>query len=125
MPSGAPGNLCERPTPGYARIGRRNGDGSGMEGLANGVRNTVGFDWHPRTRELWFSKHGRDGMGDDLPDDTLNRLAKTGSPYGFPTCHQGSPPAPDIHKAAPCTGVSQPGALTGPPAAIRPRDLSI
>ena len=117
VPFGAPCNICELPTPEYAQIRRYNADGSGMEVLATGVRNTVGFDWHPRTRELWFSNHGRDWMGDDLPNDTLNRLAKTGSHYGFPTCHQGNTPDPDIRKADPCAGVTQPVALMGPHAA--------
>ncbi|WP_367187658.1 sorbosone dehydrogenase family protein, partial [Hydrogenophaga sp.] len=69
VPFGAPCNICALPTPEYAQIRRYNPDGSGMEVVATGVRNTVGFDWHPATKELWFSNHGRDWMGDDTPND--------------------------------------------------------
>ncbi|NCW02585.1 MAG: sorbosone dehydrogenase family protein, partial [Betaproteobacteria bacterium] len=79
-----------------------------------GVRNTVGFDWHPVTRELWFSNHGRDWMGDDLPNDTVHRLGKSGQHFGFPHCHQGNLPDTDVTKANPCTGVEQPVAFMGP-----------
>ena len=84
VPFGAPCNICELPTPEYAQIRRYNADGSGMEVLATGVRNSVGFDWHPTTKQLWFTNHGRDWMGDDKPNDTLHRMQKTGLNYGFP-----------------------------------------
>ncbi len=116
VPFGAPCNICELPTPEYAQIRRYNADGSGMEVLATGVRNTVGFDWHPVTKELWFSNHGRDWMGDDTPNDTMNRL-KLKANYGFPSCHQGTIADPDIKKANACAGVEQPAALMGPHAA--------
>ena len=58
-----------------------------MEVLATGVRNSVGFDWHPQTGEMWFSDHGRDWMGDDAPSDELNRLSSAGQNFGFPYCH--------------------------------------
>jgi len=117
VPFGAPCNICELPTPEYAQIRRYNPDGSGMEVIATGVRNSVGFDWHPVTRELWFSNHGRDWMGDDLPNDTVNRLGKTGQNFGFPHCHQGDLPDTDVKKADPCGGVEKPVALMGPHAA--------
>ncbi len=117
VPFGAPCNICELPTQEYAQIRRYNADGSGMEVLARGVRNSVGFDWHPTTKELWFSNHGRDWMGDDTPNDTMHRLAKNGSNFGFPHCHQGNLPDPDIKKANACDGVEQPVALMGPHAA--------
>jgi glucose/arabinose dehydrogenase len=117
VPFGAPCNICE-PPPEYAQIRRYNPDGSGMEVLARGVRNTVGFDFHPVTKELWFSNHGRDWMGDDSPDDTLNRLAAQGQNFGFPYCHAGSVPDPDVKKADPCGGVTKPVALMGPHAAV-------
>ena len=115
VPFGAPCNICEQP-PEYAQIRRYNADGSGMEVLARGVRNTVGFDFHPVTKELWFTNHGRDWMGDDSPPDTLNRLATnaTSPNYGFPYCHAGVLADPDIKKANPCGGVTQPVALMGP-----------
>ncbi len=117
VPFGAPCNICELPTQEYAQIRRYNADGSGMEVLARGVRNSVGFDWHPATQELWFSNHGRDWMGDDVPNDTLNRISKTGLNFGFPYCHQGNMADPDIKKADACEGVEQPVALMGPHAA--------
>ena len=117
VPFGAPCNICELPTQEYAQIRRYNPDGSGMEVLATGVRNSVGFDWHPVTKELWFSNHGRDWMGDDSPNDTLLRLGKTGQFFGFPHCHQGNLPDPDVKKDNACAGVEKPVALMGPHAA--------
>jgi glucose/arabinose dehydrogenase len=113
VPFGAPCNICEPPAE-YAQIRRYNADGSGMEVLARGVRNTVGFDWHPVTKELWFTNHGRDWMGDDSPDDTLNRLSKNGQNFGFPYCHAGKTPDKDIKKADPCAGVTGPVTAMGP-----------
>ncbi len=117
VPFGAPCNICEQPAE-YAQIRRYNADGSGMEVLARGVRNSVGFDFHPVTKELWFSNHGRDWMGDDTPDDTLNRLSATGLNFGFPYCHAGTIADPDIKKADACNGVTKPVALMGPHAAV-------
>jgi glucose/arabinose dehydrogenase len=114
VPFGAPCNICELPTPEYAQIRRYNPDGSGMEVLATGVRNTVGFDWHPSTKQLWFTNHARDWMGDDRPNDTLNRMQKTGLNYGFPYCHEGNMPDDQVKKANPCGGVEPPVALMGP-----------
>jgi glucose/arabinose dehydrogenase len=72
VPVGSPCNMCDRGDP-YNAIWRMRPDGSGMEIFARGVRNTVGFDWHPTTRELWFTDNGRDNYGDDRPGDELNR----------------------------------------------------
>jgi len=63
VPVGAPCNVCERPDPRYSSITRIKPDGSGAEVFASGVRNTVGFDWHPVTKALWFTDNGRDMMG--------------------------------------------------------------
>jgi glucose/arabinose dehydrogenase len=117
VPFGAPCNICVQPAE-YAQIRRYNTDGSGMEVLARGVRNTVGFDFHPVTKELWFSNHGRDWLGDDTPDDTLNRLSGTGLNFGFPYCHVSTIADPDIKKADPCNGVAKPLALMGPHTAV-------
>ena len=114
VPFGAPCNICEPPTAEYAQIRRYNPDGSGMEVLATGVRNSVGFDWHPTTKQLWFTNHGRDWMGDNTPNDTLNLMSKTGLNFGFPYCHQGNLPDNVITKANACQGVEQPIALMGP-----------
>src|SRR5688500_15586913 len=116
VPFGAPCNICE-PTSEYAQIRRYNADGSGKEVIATGVRNSVGFDWHPKTRELWFTDHGRDWMGDDGPEDELNRLAKPGENFGFPYCHADGKPETDFKKQDGCKGVTRPVALMGAHAA--------
>lgn len=106
VPFGAPCNICELPGPEYAQIRTYNPDGSGMEVIATGIRNTLGFDWHPVTKELWFTNHGRDWMGDDSPEDGLFRLSKKGEYFGFPYCHVGFVPDVDFKKANPCAGVT-------------------
>ena len=118
VPFGAPCNICEPPSAEYAQIRRYNADGSGMEVVAKGVRNTVGFDWHPVTKELWFSDHGRDWMGDDGPEDELNRMSKTGLNFGFPYCHANGVADRDIKKDKPCDGVTLPVTTMGPHAAV-------
>jgi glucose/arabinose dehydrogenase len=117
VPFGAPCNICE-PGEAYAQIRRYNPDGSGMEVIARGVRNTVGFDWHPLTRELWFTDHGRDWMGDDSPHDEFNRMPRTGLNFGFPYCHEMGVPDRDMQKANPCEGVTLPVARMGPHSAV-------
>jgi glucose/arabinose dehydrogenase len=117
VPFGSPCNICEPPTKEYGQIRRYNPDGSGKEVLATGIRNSVGFDWHPKTKELWFTDHGRDWMGDDGPQDELNRISKPGLNFGFPYCHANGIPDRDIKKADPCKGVTRPVALMGAHAA--------
>lgn len=87
VPVGAPCNVCDEKDPRFASIMRMNPDGSNLEVYARGVRNTVGFDWHPGTGELWFTDNGRDWLGDDQPPDELNRVAATGQHFGFPYRH--------------------------------------
>jgi glucose/arabinose dehydrogenase len=113
---GANCNVCELNPGIHAQIRRYNADGTGMEIVARGVRNTVGFDWHPTTRELWFTDNGRDWAGEDGPEDELNRIPKDkeGANFGFPYCHANGIPDPDIRKPDPCAGVVLPAALTGP-----------
>ena len=106
VPFGAPCNICVLPSDEYAQIRRYDPDGSNMEVIATGVRNTVGFDFHPVTKELWFTNHGRDWMGDDSPEDGLNRLSKVGQNFGFPYCHANGVPDRDIKKDKPCEGVT-------------------
>jgi glucose/arabinose dehydrogenase len=117
VPFGAPCNICE-PTDEYAQIRRYNADGSGMEVIARGVRNTQGFAWHPTTKEMWFTDHGRDWMGDDGPEDELNRLTRTGNNYGFPYCHANGVVDRDIKKTNACSGVTLPVTTMGPHAAV-------
>jgi glucose/arabinose dehydrogenase len=113
---GANCNICELNPGIYAQIRRYNADGTGMEIVARGVRNTVGFDWHPQTKELWFTDNGRDWAGNEGPQDELNRIPKNqeGANFGFPYCHANGVPDPDIRKPNPCAGVVMPAALTGP-----------
>ncbi|MCU0725602.1 MAG: PQQ-dependent sugar dehydrogenase [Planctomycetes bacterium] len=88
VPVGAPGNIVLREDDErYASILRMKPDGTGQAVFARGVRNTVGFDWHPVTKELWFTDNGRDWMGDDLPPDELNRASKSGLHFGYPFWH--------------------------------------
>ncbi|MGZ8499481.1 MAG: PQQ-dependent sugar dehydrogenase [Candidatus Binatia bacterium] len=86
---GAPCNICEPPAE-NAQIRRINLDGSGAEVFARGVRNSVGFDWHPITKDLYFTDNGRDWLSEDLPEDELNRVTKVGQHFGFPYCNQGN-----------------------------------
>jgi glucose/arabinose dehydrogenase len=116
VPFGAPCNICELPTEEYAQLRRYNADGSGMEVIATGIRNTQGFDWNPKNGELWFTDHGRDWLGDNGPEDELNRMDKVGNAYGFPHCHAKGIADPDTAKGIKdaCKGVTLPVITTGP-----------
>ncbi|MEJ5989704.1 PQQ-dependent sugar dehydrogenase [Ramlibacter sp. PS3R-8] len=116
VPFGAPCNICIPGEP-YAQIRRYDADGSNMQVVARGVRNTQGFDWHPVTRELWFSDHGRDWMGDNAPEDELNRMSREGQNFGFPYCHANGIPDRDIRRERACDGVVMPVTTMGPHAA--------
>ena len=118
VPFSAPCNICELPTQEYAQLRRYDADGSNMEVIGRGIRNTQGFDWHPVTKELWFTDHGRDWLGDDTPDDELNRMSKTGLNFGFPHCHANGLADPDIKKDKPCEGVTLPVKTMGAHAAV-------
>ena len=110
---GAPCNICE-PSEQHAQIRRYTADGSNMEVVASGVRNTVGFDFHPKTGQLWFTDNGRDWQAENGPEDELNRVSKMGEFFGFPYCHAKGIPDMDIKKKDPCKGVTLPVALMGP-----------
>lgn len=114
VPVGAPCNVCEREAPVYASITRMAADGTGLEIYARGVRNTVGFDWHPETKELWFTDNGRDWMGDDQPPDTLNRAPGKGMHFGFPYCHAARIPDPGLGGKRACGEFSPPAIELGP-----------
>jgi glucose/arabinose dehydrogenase len=113
VPVGAPCNVCSRPDP-YATITRIDPDGSGFEIFARGIRNTVGFDWNPATKELWFTDNGRDNLGDNVPPDELNRAPRPGMNFGFPYCHGGDIPDPDFGKGHPCSNYIPPEIKLGP-----------
>lgn len=87
VPVGAPCNICKPPEPAYSAIHRISVEGPLMETVAYGVRNTVGFDFHPVTGNLWFTDNGRDSLGDDRPPDELNELTRIGEHFGYPYCH--------------------------------------
>ncbi|MFQ5627660.1 MAG: PQQ-dependent sugar dehydrogenase, partial [bacterium] len=84
VPVGAPCNICEPDEDIFGTITRIDADGSGREIFARGIRNTVGFDWHPETKELWFTDNGRDAWGDDRPPEELNHAPEAGLHFGFP-----------------------------------------
>ena len=100
--SGAPCNVCNPPGPLYAAILRVRPGGGDIEVFARGVRNTVGFDWHPETRELWFTDNGRDWLGPDDPADELDRAPEAGRHFGFPFCHGGTIIDPDYGAGHAC-----------------------
>ena len=108
VPVGAPCNVCIRENKIYSSITRLNRDGSAFEIFAHGVRNTVGFDWHPQTGELWFTDNGRDWLGDDLPPDELNRAALKGLHFGFPYCHGGVLADPEFGSERACDQFTAP-----------------
>jgi glucose/arabinose dehydrogenase len=102
VPVGAPCNVCDREDPRYASIMRMSSDGSELEVFASGIRNTVGFDWHPITKELWLTDNGRDWLGDNLPPDELNHAPHKGLHFGFPYCYGKNVPDPEFGKARDC-----------------------
>ena len=104
---GAPCNVCLSP-PMVSAILRMKPDGSQLETFAEGVRNSVGFDWHPTTRELWFTDNGRDMLGDDVPGDEINVAWKAGLHFGFPFCHQGDVPDPQFGAQRACSMTEPP-----------------
>lgn len=108
VPVGAPCNICESEDPIYASITRINSDGTGMEVFASGVRNTVGFTWHPDTKELWFTDNGRDMLGDDIPPCELNTAPSMGMHFGYPYCHGGTIKDPEFGDKRPCAEFIKP-----------------
>lgn len=114
VPVGAPCNICDRKEEIYASITRINADGSGREIIARGIRNSVGFTWHPETGELWFTDNGRDELGNDRPPCELNRLAEEGSHFGYPYCHGGDISDPEFGKKRNCSEFTKPAQRLGP-----------
>ncbi len=113
VPVGAPCNVCR--TEGYhGTILRMQPDGSDIEIVAKGIRNSVGLGWHSETGELWFTDNGRDMLGDNLPPGEFNRMHKTGLHYGFPHCHAGDIPDPQFGDEASCSDFEPPAQPLGP-----------
>ncbi|MDX2135192.1 MAG: sorbosone dehydrogenase family protein [Saprospiraceae bacterium] len=123
VPVGAPCNICEPDNPVYCTITRINPDGSGLEIVQRGIRNTVGFTWHPDTRALWFTDNGRDWLGDDLPACELNHAPADSMHFGYPYCHQGDLPDPKYGDKRPCTDFAPPAQKLG--AHVAPLGLEI
>jgi len=113
VPVGAPCNVCDVSGL-YATITRLDLAGGKPEIVARGVRNSVGFDFHPRTRELWFTDNGRDWLGDEQPPDELNHVAKPGQHFGFPFCHGDGIKDPEHNGGKACAEFTAPDRLLGP-----------
>lgn len=105
---GSPCDSCEANNDEYGTILRVQPDGSGKEVFARGIRNSVGFDWHPQTRELWFTDNGPDAFGNDRPNDELNRVSKVGEHFGFPYCHDGKIADPEFGAKRACSEFTAP-----------------
>mgnify|MGYP001366426588 CR=1 FL=1 len=113
VPVGAPCNICESKNEIYAALTRINPDGAGFEIVQKGIRNTVGFTWHPDNKELWFTDNGRDWMGDDMPACELNHAPKDNMHFGYPYCHQGDTPDPEFGGKFPCSKFTPPAVNLG------------
>ena len=113
VPVGAPCNICESKDL-YAALTVIDADGRNRRVVARGIRNTVGFDWHPITKELWFTDNGRDLLGNDQPADELNRMTKEGQHFGYPYCHQGDILDPQYGRGKNCSDYIPPEQKLGP-----------
>jgi glucose/arabinose dehydrogenase len=113
VPVGQPGNNVLHDDA-HGQIRRMNLDGSGAEVIARGVRNTVGFDWTPETKQLYFTDNGRDWMSEDVPQDELNRITKVGEHFGAPYCLQGNIVDPEFGWGKSCSDYTAPVGLLGP-----------
>lgn len=114
VPVGAPCNVCDEKDSIFASITRLNPDGSEGELYARGVRNSVGFTWHPLTKEMWFTDNGRDMLGDDIPYCELNHAPAKGMHFGFPYIHQGDIPDPEFGKGKKTADYTAPAWKIGP-----------
>ncbi len=103
------------PSPAHAQIRRINLDGTGAEVVARGIRQIVGMDWNPVTKQLYFTENSRDWLSEDIPEDKLNRLAQPGKDnFGYPYCHQGNIPDQEFGWGHSCDEFTKPIALLGP-----------
>jgi glucose/arabinose dehydrogenase len=112
---GAPGNIV-MPSYMQASVMRVNPADGKLETVALGVRNSVGITFNPKTKEVWFTNHGRDWLGDDSPNDTLHRVSLAGKAvpnFGYPFCHQGDTIDPDYGKNRSCNEFAKPALKLG------------
>lgn len=114
VPVGAPCNICNPDNPIFCSITRMNPDGSNLEIVQKGIRNTVGFTWHPENKELWFTDNGRDWLGDDIPACELNHAPRDNMHFGYPFCHQGDLPDEEFGHLAECSEFTAPVQKLGP-----------
>jgi glucose/arabinose dehydrogenase len=94
VPVGAPCNVCRSKDPRFASILRMNPETGETTVFARGIRNTLGFAWHPITGHLWFTDNGRDTLGDDVPAEEVNVATEAGQDFGYPHVHAGDIPDP-------------------------------
>lgn len=113
VPVGQPGNNVLHDDA-HGQIRRINLDGSGAEVYAVGVRNTVGFDWNPETKNLYFTDNGRDWLSETVPEDELNRVTKAGEDFGAPFCYQGNIIDQELGWGKSCSDYTPPVGLMGP-----------
>lgn len=113
VPVGAPCNICERDNPIFSSLTRLDVEQPKPEPVVvqHGIRNTVGFTWHPVNKELWFTDNGRDMMGDNMPGCELNHATREGQHFGFPYCHQGNTPDPKFGEKRPCADFVPPAQI--------------
>ncbi|RBI67747.1 sorbosone dehydrogenase family protein [Vreelandella sulfidaeris] len=114
IPVGAPCNGCEVDEDTHATINSFEPDGSDMQVVARGVRNSVGFDFHPETDELWFTDNNQDWISEHGPNDELNRVSESDAFYGFPVCHGIGVVDPELGSEGACDGVTMPVATMDP-----------
>ena len=112
VPVGQPGNNVLHDAD-HGQIRRMNLDGSGAEIYVKGMRNTVGFDWHPTTKQMYFTDNGRDWMSEAVPEDELNRVSKAGEDFGAPYCLQGNILDPEFGWGKSCADYTAPVGLLG------------
>ena len=110
---GTPANITVQPVT-HAAIMRLNLTTNILETVAQGVRNSVGMDFHPVTKELWFTNNGRDWVNDELPHDTLNHVSAKRMNFGYPFCHQGDLLDPTFGKGRSCDEFDKPDMKLGP-----------
>ena len=108
VPVGAPCNICLENPDLYAALHKVSPDGKTRELVAKGIRNTVGFDWSPKDRKLWFTDNGRDMMGDDVPPCELNMVGKPREHFGYPHCHGANVLDPEFGKGRSCASFTPP-----------------
>jgi glucose/arabinose dehydrogenase len=116
VPVGQPGNNVARDDA-HGQIRRIELDGSAAEVVVYGVRNSLGFDWEPRTKQMYFTDNGREWLSEDFPEDELNRVSKTGEDFGAPYCDQGNIPDQQFGWGRSCSEFTPPVGLLGPHAA--------